>query len=496
MYIDYLYGGIKMGNKIEKIDWLFLLLCLFVGIVAEETFTYEIGVSYLIFIAAFYLLFFFKFRSFSFTHQRIGYLILLSIWILAISYFLYDTTIFYLLNGLAIPALVIFHLVLITSPKKKEWSQVHFITYILQRIIDSIRYNAIFTKHICKLFKQSSNEKQYDIWRKVIIGIIIAIPFLFVIINLLISADAQFERLLSNLPQLINIRADYLFRTAIIIFFTFSFFGFMQVLLQKNAYIVKKEEPVKAISIDGVITLTILLLLNIVYILFVIIQFKYFFSGTLDEGYTYAEYARRGFFELLFITMINLTVTTGVIYFTNNISGILKRTIRIALTILVISSGVILISAFMRLSLYEDAYGFTFTRVLAHSFMIFLMIIFTYTLVKIWLDKLSLFHFYFISSLIYYTGINIINFDNFVVDRNIERFEETGKIDIYYLNQLSATGILGLIEIYEKNGQIPELEEMLKELKEDRGYLKNDSWQSYNVTRDKAFKKLGELDIE
>ena len=485
-----------MELKIEKIDWFFLFLCLLVGSVAEESFfRYQIGVSYFIFIAVFYTLFFYRFRSFSFSHQRFGYLVLISIWLLAADYYLYDITLFYALNILVIPALVIFHLALITSPKKIEWSNLRFILYIALRLIDGIRYSAIFTKHIAKLFNRSSNLKHYNVWKKILIGIVISIPFLFIILNLLISADAQFERILSSLPNLISFRAEYVFRLVIILIYTFGFFGFMQVLMQKNKHIVQKETNRKPITMDGIITLTVLLLLDLVYILFVAIQFRYFFNGTLDEGYTYAEYARRGFFELLFVTLINLTVTTVVIHFTKNVQGFLKRTIRMALTILVLSSGVLLISAFMRLTMYEDAYGFTFTRVLVHSFMIFLMVIFAYTLVKIWLEKLSLFHFYFIASLIYYVGINTVNFDKIVVDRNIDRFETTGKIDINYLNSFSSTGILGLIEIYEKNPDVPGLKDLLKQCKADREYIKNDSWQSHNLARDKAYVKLGELDL-
>ena len=342
-------------------------------------------------------------------------------------------------------------------------------------MIDGIRYSAVFTKHIARLFNQSSNQKRYNVWKKILIGIIISVPFLFIILNLLISADAQFERLLSSLPHLISFRAEYVFRLVIILIYTFSFFGFMQVLLQRNSQIVQKEGILKPIAMDGIITLTVLLLLDLVYVLFVAIQFKYFFSGTLDDGYTYAEYARRGFFELLFVTLINLTVTTGVINCTKNVQGFLKRTIRVALTVLVLSSGVLLISAIMRMTMYEDAYGFTFTRVLVHSFMIFLMVIFAYTLIKIWHEKLSLFHFYFIASLIYYVGINTVNFDQIVVDRNIDRFETTGKIDIDYLNSLSSTGILGLIEIYEKKPDVPGLKDLLKQRKAERENIKSES---------------------
>ena len=161
---------------------------------------------------------------------------------------------------------------------------------------------------------------------------------------------------------MISFRAEYVFRLVIILIYTFGFFGFMQVLMQKNIDNVQKEITRRPIAMDGIITLTVLLLLDLVIYYLLLIQFRYFFNGTLDEGYTYAEYARRGFFELLFVTLINLTVTTGVIHFTKNVQGFLKRTIRMALTVLVLSSGVLLISAFMRLTMYEDAYGFTFIR--------------------------------------------------------------------------------------------------------------------------------------
>ena len=414
---------------------------------------------------------------------------------MAAGYYLYDTTVYYILNILIIPALVIFHLALITSPKKLEWSNLFFIWYTLLRLIAGIRYNAIFTKHIVKLVKGNSNKKGNDVWKKVLIGIVISIPFLFVILNLLISADAQFERVLSGISDLLSFRTDNIFRLIVILIYTFGFFGFMQALLQKNINIAQRNSAHQPIVADGIITLTVLLLLNMVYVLFVAVQFKYFFSGTLDDGFTYAEYARRGFFELLFVTLINLSITTGVIHLTKSIQGFLKKAIRFALTILVLSSGVLLISAFMRMTMYEDAYGFTFTRMLVNSFMIFLMVIFAYTLVKIWLEKLSLFHFYFIASLIFYAGINMINIDKVVVDKNIDRFETTGKIDIDYLNSLSSTGLLGLIELYEKNPDVQGLEALLKKRKADREDLKSDSWQSHNFARNKAYEKLGEMEF-
>ena len=108
--------------------------------------------------------------------------------------------------------------------------------------------------------------------------------------------------------------------------------------------------------------------------------------------------------------------------------------------------------------MYEEAYGYTFTKVLVQTFMIFLTIMMMYTLIKVWLEKLSLFHFYFITSIIYYTSINLVNINQIVVNKNIDRYEQTGKIDVHYLNHTSLTGVLGLIELYKKKSPILKLE--------------------------------------
>ena len=140
--------------------------------------------------------------------------------------------------------------------------------------------------------------------------------------NLLIEADAQFERLMIMLPQLVSFRVDYVIRFIVILIYTFGFFGFMQVLLQKKIEVIHKETNSKPFSLDGIISLTFIVLLDIVYMVFVAVQFKYFFSGTFENGLTYAEYARKGFFELLFVTIINLSITTVIITFSKNIQGL------------------------------------------------------------------------------------------------------------------------------------------------------------------------------
>jgi hypothetical protein len=486
-----------MELKITKSDWIFLVLCLLLGILGEEAFfRSEVGISYFVFISAFYSVFIWRYRRFQFSHQRLGYLILCCIWLLSASYFLNNNVLFYALNILVIPGLVIFHLVLITSPKNFQWNKLAFVTYILTRLIQALKYNASFAAFFGKGFKQGVNEDKFLVWKKIILGIAISLPILFVVLNLLISADSQFEQLIGGIPQWFQvITVERIMRLIVMLILTAAFFGFMQILYNRHMNVIKQQSNEQRIQMDGIIAITVLVIINAVYLLFTVVQFRYFFSGTLQADFTFAEYARKGFFELLFVTLINLSITVIVLTFVNRATSFMRRATQIMLTILVLSSSVMLSSAFLRLSMYEDAYGFTFTRVLVHSFMIFLVVIFTYTLVKIWVEKLSLFHFYFITSLIYYTAITVIDLDKIVVKENMNRYETSGKIDVHYLNNLSYRGVLGLIDLYEKDKNIPELKTILLERKKE-ALAESLPWQSYNLKREQAFSELKKLDIE
>ncbi|MEH7094199.1 DUF4153 domain-containing protein [Neobacillus vireti] len=486
-----------MEINVNKKDWLFLFLCLLLGVLAEESFFRGlIGISYLIFIMAFYAVFFWKYRRFSFSHQRLGYLVLICIWLLAAGYVLNENILFYILNIVGIPTLVIFHLVLVTSPKHFRWNQPTFILYIFKKLIDAIKYNAAFTASFGKSAKNGVDDHKLLIWKKILIGIVISLPVLAVVLQLLMTADSQFALIVGGIPDLFQVvDAEGVMRLVVVLICMGAFFGLMQVMVKKQMEAINQQDWQASVKLDTIISVTVLVLINLVYILFTIVQFRYFFSGSLQGDYTYAEYARKGFFELLFVTLINLSITIAVLSFGESGKNGIRRMRQILLTILVLSSAVLLSSAFLRLGMYEEAYGFTFTRVLVHSFMIFLVVIFTYTLVKIWVEKLSLFHFYFITALIYYTTINIMDLDRIVVKENINRFEETSKIDAYYLSSLSSTGVLGLVELYERDEPIPKLEKILRD-KHIEFQAESHTWQSFNLKRKRASEKLNELLIK
>ncbi len=487
-----------MEKEMRKSDWGFLLVCLILGVMAEQSFFIknEIGISYIVFIAAFYSVFFWRFRHFSFTHQRFGYLLLICVWMLGAGYFTHETLLFYLLNIPLIPCLVFFHIVLITSPQRMKWNRLPFVIHLFTRVIDAVKYNVLFAKYFQENAKEGMKGSYFSNIKKILAGAVISVPVLVIVVPLLMSADTKFKEILGDFPKWFDlINTETTAKVIFVVITTAVFFGVFQVLFHKNMKVMEQETKKERFIVDGVIALTVLVLLNLVYILFTFVQFKYFFGGALQGDFTYAEYARKGFFELLFVTVLNLSLTVAVLTFVHSSSAAIRRIIQTLLTILVFSSTVMLCSAFKRLGMYEDAYGFSFTRILAHSFMILLAVIFAYTLVKIWVEKLSLFHFYFITSLVYYAMINTVDMGQLVVDKNIDRYEKTGKVDVQYLNTLSSEGILGLISLYQKDPDIPGLKGILQERKAET-LNENSSWQSFNLKRVQAKNELEKLKIK
>ena len=134
-------------------------------------------------------------------------------------------------------------------------------------------------------------------------------------------------------------------------------------------------------------------------------------------------------------------------------------------------------------------------RLLAHSFMVFLIVIFAYTLIRVWLENLPILHFYLISAFVFYTLLNVINLEEIIVENNLARYEETGKIDIHYLHTLGAEGLKGLIHLYEQEPDLPELKQVLIQHKSYVESTNDSSWQAYNFAREEVEKLLTELEL-
>lgn len=249
-------------------------------------------------------------------------------------------------------------------------------------------------------------------------------------------------------------------------------------------------------SWDPIIAITILIAINCVYLVFTLIQFAYMFgslNNALPPDFTYAEYARRGFFELLIVTLINFSIVLSSIRFTRKDGNLVARTVQILHSLLILCTVVILSSAYLRMSLYEEVYGYTYLRVLTHSFMIFLGVLFAIAFYKIWNERISLLKPYIIIGIIAYLILNFANIDELITSNNLDRYIKTGKLDTRYLKNLSYDSIPVLVDLLKDKNAPADIKRNLVEQQQELS--KKQPWQSFNLSQQKAKQVLSQAKL-
>ena len=288
-------------------------------------------------------------------------------------------------------------------------------------------------------------------------GILIAIPIVAIFAALLASADLIFAQRLDNLIALFRLEKlpEYIFRAVYILIGAYLLAGvFLHAATRsQDEKLIGAEKPLVPAFLGFTESAVVLGSVVLLFAVFVFIQFQYFFGGQANihiDGYTYAEYARRGFGELVAVAFFSLLLYLG-------LSAIVKREtngqrwgfsgLGIAMVALV---GVILFSAFQRLTLYEAAYGFSRLRAYTHVFMIWLGILLAVVVV---LDILRKERTFALAALLAALGfavtLSLLNVDAFIVRQNVARAPAGEGLDVPYLASLSADAVPALAAAFQ-----------------------------------------------
>jgi hypothetical protein len=217
---------------------------------------------------------------------------------------------------------------------------------------------------------------------------------------------------------------EYIFRLAYILVFAYILAGVYLHAAQKSAE--KMEEKILIPAFLGFTESTIVLgSVVTLFVAFVVIQFQYFFGGQVNinlDGYTYSEYARKGFGELIAVAFFSLLLLLGLGAITRREDEVQRRvfsSLGIGLVGLVI---VMLVSAFQRLVLYEDAYGFSRLRTYTHVFMIWLGLLLVTVVVLEALRRERMAGLAMVlASIGFVISLSLLNVDAFIVKQNIQR---------------------------------------------------------------------------
>ena len=238
----------------------------------------------------------------------------------------------------------------------------------------------IFPRYLFRNLKflkiKTSREKTNKILNAVF-GIIVGIVFSIVILLLLMSADDYFNKFVSK--AFISINLDFSKIMQFVIFFIIIFS--IGVNLIRNRYIVMKENKTR--KIDHTIIISMLSVINLVFVLFLISEVSKLCGNFLQipKGYIYSSYAREGFFQLLFVTIINFSIILYLIYKTNVIKE--NKVIRNLILILIAFSVLLIFNSYYRMFLYIGKFGFTNLRLQVILFLFMELILFGIIIKKI-----------------------------------------------------------------------------------------------------------------
>lgn len=179
------------------------------------------------------------------------------------------------------------------------------------------------------------------------------------------------------------------------------------------------------------------------FVAFVVAQAAALFGGhdyvQRTTGLTYAEYVHQGFGQLTAATVLTLATVALAVRKAPRSTTQERLVLRVVLGALCGLTLVVVGSALHRMDLYQQAYGFTLLRVLVDGFELWLGLLVVLVLVAgvrlsgWWLPRAAL-----ASAVAFVLVGGLANPEAWVAQRNIDRYQATGKLDAAYLRSLGS----------------------------------------------------------
>jgi len=349
-------------------------------------------------------------------------------------------------------------------------------------------------------------------WKRfwaVLRGVLIAIPIVVIFAALLASADLVFAQRLQAFVQLFRLEnlPQYIFRFIYILIGAYALAGTFLHAARKSLdeKLVGLDKPLVPSFLGFTEAAVVLGAVVLLFALFTVVQFQYFFGGQTNigvQGYTFSEYARRGFGELVAVAFFSLLLFLS-------LSAVVKRQdqaqrwafsgLGLGMVALV---GVMLASAFQRLVLYEAAYGFSRLRAYTHVFMIWLGVLLAVVLV---LDILRRERAFALAALLASIGfalsLTLLNVDGFIVRQNVRRAAAGETLDVAYLASLSSDSVPALVNALQDGSLVPATRNAVGAALACRVYAERSrnpdrNWRGFTLSRWQADRSLQQSDVQ
>ena len=275
-----------------------------------------------------------------------------------------------LLNIIVLPLLISTYLFMLVRSDFNVSLENMFLVFKLfpKNLFKNLKFIKIDTK-------KDKNDKVINIIFGTIIGVFIS----GLILALLTSADDYFDKFLSSIVINVNVDFNLWYVIKGIIYFVILFV--IGINLFKNKEIALKES--KMSNINKTVITTMLFIVNFVFVLFLISEISKLCGNFLKvpKGYIYSSYAREGFFQLLFVTLINFGIILYLIYKTNLVKE--DKKVKCLVLSLIAFSIFLIFNSYYRMFLYIGRFGFTNLRLQVILFLFMEIILFGFIINKI-----------------------------------------------------------------------------------------------------------------
>ena len=350
--------------------------------------------------------------------------------------------------------------------------------------------------------------------KNIFIGVAVAFPALLVIIPLLVSSDAAFNGLVKMIFKNVGVNFGEALVAALIAPYLISHF------VSKKKKVNFKQG--KAGASNGVIassiTVSFLSVISVTYIFYLFSQLAYFFSafsGILPEGYKYSasEYARRGFFEMFAICVINFIIINLATALTKrNGKGKTPIAVKLLSLFVVAFSVLLIVIAMSKMKLNIGIFGLSKNRVLVSVFMIMMLVVILFYVIHMFKPGIGYMQGVVVICGVILVALSFSNLDGQIAKYNVEKYisGELDSIDVSYLYSLSDSAHPYILELADaedhkvtKNVKYYTMKLMLDdynhyidfyEEKGDEGVRlnKTNDFRKYNITASKSASALAE----
>ena len=374
------------------------------------------GVTFPFFVAGSFLLLYFSLSKLGTTLKRGSVFYMAAMLLLGISTFCTDDGRLIFFNKLGI-FLLMMSLLLNQFFNTSGWKLGKYLLSICQMAVSCFGELERSVTDSVTFWKKWGINIDKKVWYAVL-GLVIAVPVLLIALLLLASADVVFRQMTGYFLVNIQLRDAILVILQIVAVY-FATYALTAFLCKRNIKETvpdrRKGEPVLAITVTGLLTL--------LYLLFSFIQIGGLFLGKmqLPQGYSYAMYAREGFFQLLAVSLFNLVIVLVCMsYFKES------RLLKGIMTVMSLCTFIMIASSALRMVIYIRFYYLTFLRILVLWSLAVLALLFVGVMISIFRDRFHLFRYSMTVVTVMYLALSFAHPDYIIARVNVSNAPQQG----------------------------------------------------------------------